>query len=153
MKVKNLSDVKIEITGKGRGVFANRNFREGEKVVIGHRVQSLPERTNHSFQIDIDLHIELDEPGRLINHSCNPNTGIRNNEFGAYDFVALIDINEGSEITWDYETTEYISIAIPECCCGASNCRIKTLGFKFRSTQLREKYGIFIADYLKDFSI
>ncbi|MHC5772358.1 SET domain-containing protein-lysine N-methyltransferase [Nostoc sp.] len=150
MKLKNLIDVKIEITDKGRGVFASRNFREGEKVVIGHRVKSLPERTNHSFQIDIDLHIELDEPARIINHSCNPNTGIRNNEFGAYDFVALMDINEGSEITWDYETTEYVSIAIPECCCGASNCRIKTLGFKFRSTQIRKKYGIFIADYLKE---
>ncbi|MDF5737296.1 MULTISPECIES: SET domain-containing protein-lysine N-methyltransferase [unclassified Nostoc] len=153
MKVKNLSEVKIEITNKVRGVFANRNFCKGEKVVIGHRVQILPERTNHSFQIDFDLHIELDEPGRLINHSCNPNTGIQNNEFGGYNFVALIDINEVSEITWDYETTEYISIAIPECCCNAYNCRIKTLGFKFRSTQISKKYGNFIADYLKELNI
>ncbi|MCE2699204.1 MAG: SET domain-containing protein [Anabaena sp. 49633_E8] len=109
-------DILVKVTNKGRSVFANRWFRKGETVVVGHRVEILPERTMHSFQMDFDLHIQLDEPGRLINHSCSPNTGVRNNKFGGYDFVALVDIPAGTEITWDYETTEYISIAVPECC-------------------------------------
>jgi hypothetical protein len=91
----------------------------------------------------------MDEPGRLINHSCSPNTGVRNNKFGAYNFVALVDIPSRSEITWDYETTEYISIAIPKCCCGSPECRLKTLGFKFLPVEIKKKYGEFIADYLK----
>lgn len=142
-------DIFIQQTEKGRSVFASRCFRKGETVVVGRPVEILPERTTHSFQMDFDLHIELDEPGQLINHSCSPNTGVRNNQYGAYDFVALVDIPSGSELTWDYETTEYISIAIPECYCGSPECRSKTLGFKFLPVEIRKKYGEFIADYLK----
>ena len=142
-------DIFIQQTEKGRGVFASRCFRKGETVVVGGRVDILPERTTHSLQMDFDLHIKLDEPGVLINHSCSPNAGVRNNQFGAYDFVALVDLPLGSEITFDYETTEYISIAIPECCCGSPECRSKTLGFKFLPDEIRKKYGEFIADYLR----
>ena len=144
-------DIFVKLTNKGRSVFASRCFRKGETVVVGRRVNILPERTNHSFQMDFDLHIELDEPGRLINHSCSPNTGVRNNKFGAYDFVALVDIPSGSEITWDYETTEYVSIAVPECYCGSPKCRLKTFGFKFLPVEIRKKYGELIADYLIPF--
>jgi uncharacterized protein len=147
------SDTLVKITNKGRGVFASRCFRQGETVVVGRRVEILPERTMHSLQIDFDLHIELDEPGRLINHSCSPNTGVRNNQFGGYDFVALVDIPAGSEITWDYETTEYVSIAIPQCCCGSPECRLQTRGFKFLPVEIQKKYGEFIADYLKQSSL
>jgi len=142
-------DILVKVTNKGRSVFANRWFRKGETVVVGHRVEILPERTMHSFQMDFDLHIQLDEPGRLINHSCSPNTGVRNNKFGGYDFVALVDIPAGTEITWNYETTEYISIAVPECCCGSPECRLNIKGFEFLSVEIKKKYGEFIADYLK----
>jgi len=100
-------DIFIQQTEKGRGVFASRCFRKGETVVVGRRVDILPQRTTHSIQMDFDLHIKLDEPALSIDHSCSPNTGVRNNQFGAYHFVALVDIPSGSEITFDYETTEY----------------------------------------------
>ena len=137
-------DIFVKETNKGRSVFASRYFRKGETVVVGHRVKILPERTTHSFQMDFGLHIELDEPGRLINHSCSPNTGVRNNKFGAYDFVALVDILSGSEIKWDYETTEYVSIAIPKCCCGSPECRLKTLTNKKLPVAIKKNYGDFI---------
>lgn len=142
-------DILVKVTNKGRSVFASRCFRKGETVVVGKRVEILPERTMHSFQMDFDLHIQLDEPGRLINHSCSPNTGVQNNKFGGYDFVALVDIPAGTEITWDYETTEYISIAVPKCFCGSSQCRLNIRGFKFLPLEIKKKYGEFIADYLK----
>jgi hypothetical protein len=142
-------DIFVKETNKGRGVFASRCFRKGETVVVGQQVKILPERTTHSLQMDFDLHIELDEPGVLINHSCSPNTGVRNNKFGGYDFVALVDISTGTEITWDYETTEYISIAISQCYCGSPQCRSQTLGFQFLPGEIKKKYGEFIADYLK----
>ncbi|MEH2149183.1 SET domain-containing protein-lysine N-methyltransferase [Nostoc sp.] len=84
-----------------------------------------------------------------MNHSCNPNTGVRNNQFGGYDFVALSNIEAGEEITWDYETTEYEPIAVFPCLCGSLSCRGNILGFKFREQMLRDRYGEYIADYLK----
>jgi len=143
------SNTFVKLTNKGKSVFASRDFRKNETVVIGNRLRISPERTSHSFQIDVDLHVELDEPAVLINHSCTPNTGVRNNRFGGYDFVALVDIVGGDEITWDYETTEYISIAVAKCYCGSSACRSKTSGFKYLPHEIRNRYGEFIADYLK----
>lgn len=150
MYTEQSDDVWVQQTeGRGQGVFAARDFVQGETVVVSHQEEVLPDRTIHSLQMDFDLHIQLDEPGRLINHCCNPNTGVRNNELGAYDFVALVDIPKGHEITFDYETTEYISIAIPLCQCGSPDCRGRTRGFKFLPSEIQERYGEFIADYLK----
>ena len=139
----------VQQTPKGRSVFATRDFQEGETVVVGRRIRILLERSIYSLQMDFELHVELDQPACLINHSCQPNTGVRNNPFGGYDFVALVDIATGEEITFDYETTEYISIAVPHCLCSMSNCRGKTRGFQFLDFPIRQRYGNFIADYLK----
>ncbi|WP_392531005.1 SET domain-containing protein [Nostoc sp. C117] len=147
--VKLNSHVTIQETAKGRGVFASKKFAQGETVVVGIAIEAVPERTSHSVQMDFNLHINLDEPAIVINHSCEPNTGIRNNQFGGYDFVALGDIEVGEELSWDYETTEYESISVSRCLCGSLSCRGKTLGFKFREQMLRDTYGEYIADYLK----
>jgi SET domain-containing protein len=143
------SHVMIKQTEKGRGVFAIRKFAQGETVVIGIQIEEVPKRTIYSLQMDFNLHVNLDEPARVINHSCEPNTGVRNNQFGGYDFIALRDIEAGQEVTFDYETTEYESIAVSHCLCGSLDCRGKTLGFKFREQILRDRYGEYIADYLK----
>ncbi|MBN3906076.1 MAG: SET domain-containing protein [Nostoc sp. NMS1] len=141
--------VTIQETTKGRGVFATKKFAQGETVVVGIPIEEVPQRTIYSFQMDFNLYVNLDEPAIVINHSCDPNTGVRNNQFGGYDFVALGDIEAGKEITWDYETTEYESIAVSRCLCKSLSCRGKTLGFKFREQMLRDTYGEYIADYLK----
>ncbi|BDI19022.1 hypothetical protein ANSO36C_48240 [Nostoc cf. commune SO-36] len=147
--VKLNSHITIQETAKGRGVFASKKFAQGETVVVGIPIEEVPERTIYSFQMDFNLYVNLDEPAVVINHSCSPNTGVRNNQFGGYDFVALGDIEADEEITWDYETTEYESIAVSRCLCGSLSCRGKTLGFKFREQMLRDRYREYIADYLK----
>lgn len=149
MTIDNLNKILIKTTPKGKGVFANRHFLKGETVIIGQRVKVVPDRTIYSLQMDFDLHIDIDEPGRLINHSCFPNTGVRNNQFRAYDFVAITNIALGEEITFDYETTECIISAFSECLCGSANCRIRVRGFNFIDSQLKDKSNKFIADYLK----
>jgi uncharacterized protein len=143
------SHVTIQETAKGRGVFARKKFVKGETAVVGIPIEEVSQRTIYSFQMDFNLHVNLDEPAVVINHSCYGNTGVKNNQFGGYDFVALCDIEAGEEITWDYETTEYESIAVLECLCKSPYCRGKTLGFKFREQMLRDRYGEYIADYLK----
>ena len=49
-----------------------------------------------------DQWIDPDKPYKFINHSCNPNTGIK----GKVTVVALRDIKEGEELTIDYSTIE-----------------------------------------------
>ncbi len=82
-------DIFIQQTEKGRGVFASRGFCKGETVVVGRRVEILRQRTTHSLQMDFDLHIELEEPAQLIDRSCSPNTGVRNNQIRSLRFGCI----------------------------------------------------------------
>lgn len=145
------SDLRVKNTGKkGVGVFANKPFGRGELIICGKPESFIDERTDYSFQVDVNKHIQLDEPARLINHSCEPNLGIRNNKFGGYDFIAIRDIFFDEELTWDYCMTEFISIAIKKpCLCGTKSCRRKIGGFVCLPPDIRNKYNEFIADYLK----
>ncbi|MFD5568866.1 SET domain-containing protein-lysine N-methyltransferase [Streptomyces cadmiisoli] len=117
---------------KGRCVVSARRFAPGETVVAGDVERAVPIRTNHSFQVGWDTHVDLTTPARDINHSCEPNTGIRDNDRGGFDFVALREIFPSEEITWDYETSEYVSIAVSRCLCGENRCRSAIRGFKYR---------------------
>lgn len=117
---------------KGRMVIALHRYRPGDVVIIGRAVCAVPHRTTHSFQVGWETHVDLDEPARCINHSCDPNTGIRDNTYGGFDFIALRDIAPNEEITWDYETSEYVSIAVAQCLCDAANCRTVIRGFRDR---------------------
>ncbi len=138
------------IRSKGIGIFIEREFKKGELVVRGRPVSKTKVRTDYSFQIGFNSHVELDEPARLINHSCDPNLGIRNNNLGGYDFVAIKQIKPGEELGWDYCTTEYSSLVMKgSCLCGSKNCRSKIGGYITLSQEQRERYREFIADYLK----
>lgn len=136
---------------KGLGVFAKQKFKTGELVIRGKAVSKLKARTDHSFQIDFNDHVELDEPARLINHSCDPNLGIRNNSFGGYDFIALKEIIPEEELGWDYCMSEYVSIAIKiSCLCGNRICRGHIDGYLTLPEEVKKGYNSFIADYLKE---
>ena len=95
--------------------------------------------------------------GRFLNHSCDANLGVQDNQLGAYDFVALKEISDGTELNTDYETFEFINFKdgrgeedFPlKCLCGDLECRGQVRGFKFNEQLLKERYGAFIAGYLK----
>lgn len=140
----------LPVQGKGMGVFASKAFKIGDIVVHGKPESTVPERTDYSFQVDVNSHVQLDEPARLINHSCNPNLGVKNNKFGGYDFIALKNIEAEDELVWDYSMTEFVSIAIDgTCLCESKNCRKKIGGFVCLPIEIRNKYNNFIASYLK----
>ncbi|MGC9502847.1 SET domain-containing protein [Baaleninema sp.] len=152
MSLDTISHVEIRPAGqKGLGVFATRDFKQGETVVVARRVCVLPQRTIYSIQVDWDVHIEMDEPAIRINHSYHPTTGVRDNRFGAYDFVALVDIAAGEEITFDYETTESDLTEAFQRCCPPRNegSDLSRRGFSSLSAELRQRYGEFVANYLK----
>jgi uncharacterized protein len=150
MNAKKTTHIVVKETpDKGMGVFAAKYFEIGEIVLVGRGIQVLSSRTLYSIQMSLNLHVLLDEPAIFLNHCCSPNVGVRNNQFNGYDFIALTHIGEGEEIVYDYETTETAFAAKFQCQCRSSNCRKQLRGFIALPSEVRDRYGEFIADYLK----
>lgn len=115
----------------GRGLFTPRAFRRGERVfVLKGAVRRHINRTTRDAEqnpnwigIGKDTWIVPDAPYMFLNHSCEPNLGVR----GERDFVALRDIAPGEELTVDYSITEVDPHWSMTCRCGAHFCR-RTIG-------------------------
>ena len=129
----------------GKGVFAASDikageticFMEGEKISLqelGRRLHKNPEKEGDALQIDDETYIDMEEEFRCINHSCNPNAGIR----GENELFALRDIKKEEEIFYDYSTTmwedeikikKWLGLPLWEmsCKCAEKNCR-KVIG-------------------------
>jgi hypothetical protein len=142
-------DVEVAAAGaKGRGVFATRRFLRGETVIVGRAVEHPSARTRMSVQLDWDRHVEMDAPATLLNHSCAPNLGVRENEWCAYDFVALRHVFPGEELAFDYAMTEHSLIAPLSCCCGSSACQGQIQPWSGRDEDWRERNATWVARYL-----
>lgn len=138
------------VEGKGLGVFASKPFKEGVLVVVGRLERIVKGRTDYSFQVEVNKHVQLDKPARLINHSCEPNLGVRNNKFGGYSFVAIKNIGAGEELTWDYCMTEFVSIAVKDnCMCRSNKCRTRISGYVCLPIDVKNRYNNFVASYLR----
>ena len=110
----------------GQGVFATRKIMKGEiilpwdmSIVFDRKkLEQLPRKEwKYVTSLDGKQFILLASPERFVNHSCNPNTVIKN-----LSDVAAHDINEGEEITADY-TKEKIPDLYFVCNCRNSNCK------------------------------
>ena len=117
---------------KGRGVFTKKNFKAGNFVCklsgdrltsnqIDVRIEAGNETLNDPLQISRRMYIDLDELPRTINHSCNPNCGIKHEN----ELYALRDIQAGEELSYDYSTTvpKYKAWWKMRCHCKSKNCR------------------------------
>lgn len=150
-----MADVTVKRIEYGRGVFAARPFRQGERVleVTGELMKT---RTIYTIQIDRDLHIEPHEPTKYLNHSCEPNLGVKMNRAGLPDFYALRDIDAGEHLTFDYAMTEYVLTEMEQnqervqFACGAATCRGYLGSYRELSPDVKRRYAGFIADYLLD---
>ena len=54
--------------------------------------------------------------------------------------VAIMDIHEGEEITWDYSTTMNEDDWEMDCVCGSKNCRGRIRDFKYLPENVQQKY-------------
>ncbi|MFE4447874.1 SET domain-containing protein-lysine N-methyltransferase [Streptomyces sp. NPDC056820] len=81
---------------KGEGVFATRSFQVGETVMVGVIDREVDHNHSHASQLV-----------PKVNHSCEPNCGIRLNASGAHDLIARWPITAGQEITFDYAMRNY----------------------------------------------
>jgi hypothetical protein len=127
----------------GKGLFAKKVIKKGEEIFkfIGKLInfkQTLDRKNNFGdpLQIGKDLYINLEEPLRFINHSCNPNAGITND----VSLIALADIQRGEEIYFDYSTTMVEDHWVMQCRCGNANCRNIIKDFKHLPSQVKQKY-------------
>ena len=110
-----------ETKGKGKGVFAARDFKKGEIVLIWHpkaklsleEMRKLPEDEQiHTTYVGNGMYYVMGEPDRYVNHSCDPNTYVNDDKD-----IALRDIKEGEEITSDYAVNSIDDWEM-ECKCG-----------------------------------
>ena len=132
---------------QGRGAFATRRLRAGQKIVeyTGERISQAEGDRRYAedgmerhhtflFTLDDDLLIDGGRGGnasRFLNHSCDPNCEavIHGDDADARIFFhALRNIQPGAELTFDYkyERTDAHTEADERfyaCRCGAPTCR------------------------------
>ncbi|MCI5132491.1 MAG: SET domain-containing protein [Candidatus Electrothrix sp. EH2] len=138
-----------KIFGKGEGVFATKPFHPHETVMVGTIEKIL--NANHSHASQTGKHKYVLHAGLVskVNHSCNPNCGIRVNEAGAHDFIAIKNISINEELTFDYAMRNYSVDHFPEKCgCGAQQCRGQITGWKNLPDKKKKEYKGFVAPYL-----
>lgn len=144
---------------EGCGLFAVRPIKKNEIVGIkdGHIISwETLKKIKHIigdsyFQIDDNFVIgplKKNEIGNImmfLNHSCNPNVGIR----GEITFVAMRDIKTGEELTIDYAMTDNDYYKI-KCHCGQKNCREVITGKDWQNKILQKMYKGYFSRYIQD---
>ena len=154
---------------KGRGLFAKELIERNEIItIVSGRI--LPTVLfdappydiwdAYCFAIEkgfcvcpVELDIDKKDGIFMINHSCDPNCGLR----GQVTFVAIKDIKLGEEVTYDYAMADSDypgKISEPEtvmkCLCGSSSCRGFFTGDDWRRKDLQEKYKGYFSPYIQE---
>jgi uncharacterized protein len=126
----------------GRGVFAGRDIRKGERIVeyTGERIATKEADRRYAkkpddghtmlFTVNENIVIDATERGssaRFINHSCAGNCHAVEDDDRIY-IEAKRDIAEGVELSYDYQLDFEGRITqaakqLYACRCGARNCR------------------------------
>lgn len=143
----------------GRGVHALEPIARAEVVAVkgGHIVDrsvvaGLPEAIRDSaFPITADLSLaaltqdEFDGVMMLVNHSCEPNTGMG----GEVLLLSMRDIAAGEELTIDYALFLDDPDFAMDCHCGAVGCRGTLRGTDWMRPDLQERYRGWFAWWLQ----
>ena len=149
MSVKRKSQSKPPFAVKrssiqGKGVFATRLIAEEECIVeyTGElidedealsRYDDMEMKRHHTFLFAVNNKMSIDgasggNDARFINHSCDPNCEARMDDGDRVFIYALVEIPEGTELTYDYS---YVGVdahdpevrAMYACRCGSPKCR------------------------------
>ncbi|MBS3084975.1 SET domain-containing protein [Candidatus Pacearchaeota archaeon] len=138
----------LKENGFGEGLFAKKVINKFEKillfedpVVTGKKSIKLDFKyytsaIGNGLQIGKDAYIYLKDPGRVVNHSCNPNSGVIKDNL----LIAIKKINIDEEITFDYSTTMDEDCWTLEGKCESKNCRKIIKDFKFLPKEIQNKY-------------
>ena len=145
----------------GLGLFAVKPIRKGEIVAIkgGHifhenEIRRMEAESDESYiQIEDEFYIgamnkqEVKGNKLFLNHSCDPNLGIR----GQITFVAMRNIKAGQELTYDWAVENaWKGVWKLKCNCGAKNCRRYLRGRDWQLGHLQKKYKGFFSAYIQE---
>ena len=146
--------IEIRDSGKGgKGLFARSPI--GKCSIIFHfegRIGDDAHTNDESLQIDDDTFLEstmkFDD---FLNHSCEPNCFI---DFATLNLVALRDIGEQEELTFNYNTSEYDAVNLIKdhsfkCRCGSENCTGEFKGFRWLSFEQKNEIRGFLSPFVK----
>ncbi|HEY5705374.1 MAG TPA: SET domain-containing protein [Terrimicrobiaceae bacterium] len=127
----------------GKGVFARSMIPKGEEILrfagplIGiEEAMAKGARQCDPLQIGPELYVDIGPPGVLVNHSCAPNAGIRDD----VRLIAIRDIIAEEEVFYDYSTTMNEDHWTLACLCGSASCRRSVGDFKNLPLRTRRKY-------------
>ena len=145
----------VAVGAAGRGSVAVEEVAAGELVAaFGGRCLTRDEfdllpagQQVRSIQIDEALFLAGSpepEPADFINHSCEPNCGMRGNSV----LVALRPIAVGEAITYDYATSDGCDYDEFECACGSTLCRGKVTGNDWMLPDLQLRHRGSFSPYL-----
>jgi len=142
-------ELRTGVHARNDGVFATRSFAEGETVLGGDPGRAVASNHSHANQVALDGWVMESGLGPKVNHSCDPNCGVRPNDHGGFDFVARTRIVAGEELTFDYAMRNYAIDHFPdECLCGTAHCRGAVAGWKDLPEERKAAYGELVAPYL-----
>ena len=116
----------------GYGLFSSYKIKKGTKILQFSgdicTTQELKEKyeheeANYAVQFHPDYYLTpTDNLDSFVNHSCDPNAGIKIKSFGNVELCAMRDIASEEEITFDYSTSQ-VEFWTIGCGCRAKNCR------------------------------
>lgn len=130
------------------GIIAKKDIKKGEAIFTIKGQLKFVKATNIKMAlyganwIGIEKHTWI-KPigyGRYINHSCNPNAGIK----GRVIVTALKDIKKGEEVTIDYSITEINKLWYMRCHCGGRDCVKKVRSIQFLPQEKYQSYMPYI---------
>ena len=138
---------------EGKGVRIGEDAKKGDLVryIKGEikflAVKSKEESLSFPNWIGIGngIWIDPDYPHQYLNHSCNPNCGIK----GKVAMVALKSIKEGEELTIDYSIIEGDELWEMKCNCGSKKCRNIIRSIQYLPEKTFKKYLPYIPTYFK----
>ncbi|MBI1971629.1 MAG: SET domain-containing protein-lysine N-methyltransferase [Candidatus Wildermuthbacteria bacterium] len=145
----------------GYGLFALRRFLKGEIVAIkgGHIIDEktfarIETKVDESYiQIEDKFYIgavkksEVRGNKLFLNHSCNPNVGIR----GQVTFVAMRNIKPNEELTYDWAMeNDGGDHWVLQCNCRKTTCRKVITGDDWKNPVLQRKYRGFFSAYIQE---
>ena len=149
----NMQSVLITKTdGKGKGVFAAKNFSKGKEilemkgqVLTGDEIVKLSNyHNNHCTPIGLDKYMLFGSPEKFINHSCSPNVFDYNGRV-----FAMRNIKKGDELAFDYSinsTDDWVM----KCSCKNKDCRKIVRGNFFKlPREVQIKYLPYVDEWFK----
>ena len=138
----------------GMGIFASKDILRGEiiGVIKGYIKNYIITNRKESFfypdwiGLSKGRWIDPLPPFNLINHSCNPNAGIK----GTKSVVAIKKIKKGEEISIDYSITEEDIFWKMKCDCKEKNCRKNIKSIQSLPLKQFNKYLPYVPNYFKN---